>query len=333
LVSNPPAVTTAADVHLVWTIDCESTQSSIDDVCLGDRSVAGFCEVIREADMTATLFVLPEEARQLSRRFRELHSAGFEVGLHYHPHEDGHGDHCGAFGAEQQRRMYSGAIDRFAQALGFRPTTFRTGSFSANDSTFPVTESLGFESCSHSCPGRNMTALRSNWVGAPHAVHYAHHANRLLAADPPAGGTRGLVEVPMTTDPDSMIWSGTHPQDLRVELFDAKNQRFMIEKMLRRERARLLNSGGGAGGGGGGVAAIVALTHNVFDYSDPADFRTQTMRQMIADMRHLAGRLEVNLAAATIGGTADAFRASAAAGRAADVGAPPTPTPTMPTRR
>jgi peptidoglycan/xylan/chitin deacetylase (PgdA/CDA1 family) len=301
----PPAVTTFPNVHLAWTIDCESTQSSIDDVRLGERSVSGFCELLQEAGLTATLFVLPEDARQLSRRFRELASAGFEVGLHYHPHEDGHGDHCGAFTAEQQRRMYESAIDRFAQALGFRPTTFRNGSFSANDATFPVTHSLGFESCSHSCPGRNMTALRSNWVGATHAVHYAHEANRLLPGDRPADGTRGLVEVPMTTDPDSMIWSGTHPQDLRVELFDAKNQRFMIEKMLRRERDR-------AAAAADAVASLVVLTHNVFDYSDPADFSTQTMRQMIADKRELSDRLELEPVPSTIGATADAFRAAAA---------------------
>jgi peptidoglycan/xylan/chitin deacetylase (PgdA/CDA1 family) len=294
-------MTTCRRVHIAWTIDCESTQASVDDVRMGERSVAGFCELLHGAGMTGTLFVLPEEARQLSRRFRELHSAGFEVGLHYHPHEDGHGDHCGAFDAERQRRMYGDAIDRFSQAMGFRPRTFRTGSFSANDATFPVTHSLGFESCSHSCPGRNMTALRSNWVGATHAVHYAHHANRLLPGDPPADGTRGLVEVPMTTDPDSMIWSGTHPQDLRVELFDAKNQRFMIEKMLRRERERATASSDG-------VASLVVLTHNVFDYSDPADFRTQTMRQMIGDMRELSERLSIDLVPATIGKTADVFR-------------------------
>ena len=41
-----------------------------------------------------------------------------------------------------------------------------------------------------------------------------------------------------TTDPDSMLWSGRHPQDLRVELFDAKNQRYMIDKMIGREKAQ-----------------------------------------------------------------------------------------------
>jgi hypothetical protein len=105
----------------------------------------------------------------------------------------------------------------------------------------------------------------------------------------------------MTTDPDSMIWSGTHPQDLRVELFDAKNQRFMIEKMLRRERERATASSDG-------VASLVVLTHNVFDFSDPADFRTQTMRQMIGDMRELSQRLSIDLVPATIGKTADVFR-------------------------
>ena len=128
-------------------------------------------------------------------------------------------------------------------------------------------------------------------MGGPQHVHYANPANRLLE------GGLDLVEVPVTTDPDSMLWSGGHPQDLRVELFDGKNQRYMIDKMLAREKARPQP-----------VKAIVALTHNTFEYDDPANFRRQTMEKMISDFAELANRHDVNLIPATISQIAAAYR-------------------------
>jgi hypothetical protein len=192
--------------------------------------------------------------------------------------------------------MYGAAIRKFADALGVVPRAFRTGHCSANDATFPATAELGFRCCSHSMPGRNMKQLRSNWVGAPDHVHFAHPANRLLE------GGLDLVEAPITTDPSSMLWSGQHAQDLRVELFDAKNQRYLIDKAIAREKARPQP-----------VPALVALTHNIFEYDDPADFRRQTMEQMIRDFSELADRHEVRLQPATISQVAEAYRATAGA--------------------
>ena len=279
------------DIHVCWTIDCESTQPGIEDPNLGSRSIKGFVELISSAKLRATLFVIPSDAVVYSALLRELAGEDFEIGLHYHPQAAGYDDFCGAYTADQQRKMYSEAIKLFSDTLGFAPKTFRMGSGSANDATFPVMAELGFESCSDSFPGRNMTNLRSNWAGAPLHVHYAHPANRLLE------GGLDLVEVPITTDPDSMMWSGKHPQDLRVELFDAKNQRYMIDKILGREKQRPQS-----------VKAIVTLTHNLFEYDDPHDFRTQTMKQMIADFAELADKHQVNLIPATIGDIAAAYR-------------------------
>ncbi len=278
-------------IYISWTIDCEATQKAVSDIELGRRSISGFAELIPTANLKATLFVIPSDAVVYSALLCELAEKGFEIGLHYHPQEAGHGDFCGAYTAQQQRNMYAEAIKMFSDALGFAPKTFRSGSFSANDATTDVLAQLGFESCSISYPGRNMTNLRSNWAGAPQHVHYVNPANRLLE------GGLDLVEVPGTTDPDSMMWSGKHPQDLRVELFDAKNQRYMIDKMLGREKQRSQP-----------VKAIVALTHNIFAYDDSGDFRTQTMKQMITDFGELADKHQVNLIPATIGDIAAAYR-------------------------
>jgi peptidoglycan/xylan/chitin deacetylase (PgdA/CDA1 family) len=279
------------EVHICWTIDCEATQQGIANPELGRRSVRGFVDVVTAAGMRPTLFVLPGDATAYPQLLRQLAAEGVEIGLHFHPQEDGYDDYCGSFTAEEQYAMYSRARAQLADAIGFEPFAFRTGSCSANDATFPVTAELGFSACSHSMPGRNLIHLRSSWAGASARVHYAHAANRLLE------GELDLVEVPISTDPDSMLWSGGHPQDLRVELFDAKNQRYLIDKLIQREKAS-----------DGPCKAIVALTHNVFQFGDPSDFRGQTLGQMLADMAQLAERHEVLLRPSTISEVAAAYR-------------------------
>lgn len=281
------------EIYVCWTLDCEATQRAVNDVKLGCRSARGFVDLTMAAGMKATLFVLPGDARAYPKLLNKFAEEGVEIGLHYHPQEEGYVDFCGAYAAEQQREMYRTALRQFADAVGFEPRTFRTGSCSANDATFPITADLGFTSCSHSMPGRKMTTLRSNWSGAPDYVHYAHPANRLLE------GELDLVEVPLTTDPDSMLWSGGHPQDLRVELLDAKNQAYLIDKILQREKLRP-----------GPIKSIVALSHNVFRYDEPNDFRRQTFEQMLCDFAALAHHHEVLLKPATISEVAAAYRAS-----------------------
>jgi hypothetical protein len=294
-----------AEIQVCWTLDCEATQRSVMDVELGRRAINGFVDCVVGAGMRATLLAIPGDARAYAPLLRSLASDDVEIGLHYHPQEEGRDDFCGAYDAGEQRAMYAEGRRQFADALGFSPQSFRTGSCSANDATFPVTAELGFTSCSHSMPGRNMVNLRSNWVGAPDHVHFAHPANRLLE------GGLDLVEIPVTTDPDSMMWSGGHPQDLRVELFDGKNQRYLIDKMIDREKHRPKP-----------IKALVALSHNVFDFADRHDFRRQTLEQMLAACRESADRHEVCLRAATLSQLADRFRSAHAPGSQASRNGP-----------
>jgi len=282
------------DIHICWTLDCEATHQAVGDADLGARSIRGFVQLIRRANLRGTLFVLPSDAAAYPALLGDLAAQDCQIGMHYHPEVEGYDDFCGSYEGDQQRKMYGDGIKKFADAAGFAPKTFRTGSASANDATFPVVAELGFESSSLSMPGRNMTHLRSNWVDAPQHPHYANPANRLLE------GGLDLVEVPLTTDPDSMLWFGKHPQDLRVELFDAKNQYYLIDKVLGREKTRSQP-----------VKAIIVLTHNIFEYEDPGDFRHQTMKQMITDFARLADEQQVNLVPATIGQIAAAFRKAA----------------------
>ena len=279
------------DIYVCWTIDCEATKKASNDAEAGVRSINGFVELIAAAGLRATLFVLPGDAVAYPKVLADLRSENFEIGLHYHPQEEGYDDFCGAYTYQQQLQICKDAVNKFSDALGWMPDSFRTGSFSANDATYSVTAEVGCKQCSHSCPGRRMTPLRANWGEAPLHVHYANPANRMLE------GVLNLVEVPMTTDPDSMLWGGAHPQDLRIELFDAVNQRYMIDKILAREKAAQQP-----------VRAIVTLTHNLFEYDKPDNFRRHTMHQMIADFRTLADAHEVNLVPATIGDIGAAYR-------------------------
>jgi hypothetical protein len=281
------------DIYLCWNMDCEATQKIINDARLGIRAIRGFTDILNRADLHATLYVLPSDAAAYPQLLRDLDKERFQIGMHFHSQDEGYDDYCGAYSAEQQYKMYSDGIKKFSDALGFAPKAFRTGNCSANDATYRVTADLGFGSCSHSIPARNMTALRANWVDAPMYVHYAHPYNRLLE------GGLDLVEVPVTTDPDSMLWYGRHPQHLGVELFDAKNHRYMIDKVLGREKARSHP-----------VRVIGPSTHSLFHYDDPGDFRRQTMLQMIDDCAMLAEKHDVNLIPATIDRVAAAYRAA-----------------------
>lgn len=49
-----------------------------------------------------------------------------------------------------------------------------------------------------------------------------------------------FVDLPPTVDPDSRMWGGAQPLNLRVELVDAKNHWYTIDKAVRRQIAQRL---------------------------------------------------------------------------------------------
>ena len=118
-------------IYLSWTIDCEASQTAFNDTDKGMQAAKGFIELIASAKLKATLFVIPSDAAAYASVIKELANEGFEIGLHYHPQEEGYDDFCGAYTADQQRKMYTDAIKTFSDVLGFAPKTFRPGSCSA----------------------------------------------------------------------------------------------------------------------------------------------------------------------------------------------------------
>ena len=166
--------------------------------------------------------------------------------------------------------MIGEATDRYAQAMGYRPQSICIGYYSANDYTFPVIANAGYTQGSLSLPTRILPECASVWAGAPLDIHYTHAHNRLLP------GSLDLVNIPPTVDPDSRLWGGKQPQDLRIELVDAKNHWYTINKAVDRMVASDVP-----------VKYISATTHNTFDYSDPYDFRRETLMKVIEHIQNI----------------------------------------------
>jgi hypothetical protein len=103
--------------------------------------------------------------------------------------------------------------------------------------------------------------------------------------------------VPLTVDPDSRMWGGAHPQDLRIELVDAKNHWYTIKKEIDRKI-----------GNDSPVKYVMALTHNIFDYSNEHDFRRETLIKVIGHLKKIISSAGFEPSGATVKQIADDFR-------------------------
>jgi len=271
--------------------DCEATQKSVNDAALGERATSGLLEILGGEKLLGTFFVIPSDLEAHARLYRRAEREGHEVGLHLHPAELGYGEFCGVYGFDEQLEIIGKAAERFAQVMGRPPKTFCMGYGSANDHTYPALVELGFTHGKCSIPTRVLPECASVWAGAPLDMHYAHRFNRLLAGD------LDFVEIPSTLDPDSRHWGGKHPQDLRVELCDAKTHWYTIDKALKRQISARVP-----------VPYIQAVTHNTFDFSDAKNFRRETLLGIIQAARQLAGAHDCELVPATCADLAAEYR-------------------------
>ena len=203
----------------------------------------------------------------------------------------GYEEFLGVYGSDEQRKILSEATDRFAQVMGFKPISICIGYLSGNDYTFPVLSEIGFKHGDLTLPTRILPQCASIWAGAPLDIHYANAYNRILP------GTLDLVNVPLTIDPESRMWGGTHPQDLRIELVDAKNHWYTIKKEI--ERKLRSNSP---------VKYLMALTHNIFDYSKETDFRRETLTKVIQHAKNIVAAEGGKLLGGTMAKIAKEYR-------------------------
>jgi hypothetical protein len=274
-------------------IDCESTQHALNNPALGEHAIRGLGEVFAETDTKGTFFVIPGDIEVHTTIYRELEQQGHEIGLHVHAADQGYGEFLGDQNAETQRKILTEAMNRFAQAMGRKPASFCPGYLSANDFTFGVLEELGFSHGTVSCPTRNLPQCACVWGASPLDPRYPHRYNRVL------NGDVNFVDLPPTVDPDSRMWGGAHPLDLRVELVDAKNHWYTIDKSVRRQVGQNTP-----------IKQLHAITHNVFDYSDPKNFRRETYLGMVKAAREIAAREKLQFRAATLAEVAQAYRSA-----------------------
>jgi len=274
-------------------VDCESTRHSVGNPALGERALRGLQRILAQTNMKATFVVIPSDIRAHAAFYRELETGGHELGLHLHPAEMGYDEFLGVYSLDDQLAMLQTAADIFAQAFGRRPECFTPGYFSANDFTFPALEQAGLRHGTVSMPTRNLPQCACVWGSSPLDLHYPHRYNRCLAGDV------DFVDVPMTVDTESRLWGGAHPQDLRVELVDAKNHWYTIHK----NAARQVQAGAAVP-----VKYLKALTHNLFDYGDERDFRRETLLGIITAAKRICEQQRCELIPATTAAVATAYR-------------------------
>jgi len=272
-------------------IDCEATQFALQNPALGERAIRGLGEILEETGTKGTFLVIPGDIAAHASIYQELASAGHEIGLHYHPWIEGRCEFLGSEGPEAQRELLAEAIDRYAQAMGVRPYGFCPGYGSANDHTYGILEELGFTHGLVSIPTRDLPQCACVWGSSPLDPHYPHRFNKSLV------GNVNFVDLPPTIDPQSRMWGGAHPQDLRVELVDAKNHFYTIDKAVRRQFSTETP-----------LLQIHAVTHNVFEYGDPKNFRRETYFGIVEAARKIADREKAAFRAVTLSEMAVLYR-------------------------
>ena len=272
-------------------IDCESTQHAVKNPALGERAIRGLGDAFAETQTKGTYFVIPGDIEVHAHVYKELEQQGHEIGLHVHPKDMGYGEFLGAEGADTQRRILGEAVDRFAQAMGRKPLSICPGYFSANDFTFGILEELGFQHGAVSCPTRNLPQCAAVWASSPLDPRYPHRYNRIL------NGDVDFVDLPPTVDPDSRMWGGAQPLNLRVELVDAKNHWYTIDKTVRRQLTQRTP-----------IKQVHADTHNIYEYGEPGNFRRETYIGIVKGTRQIAEREKLTFQAATLAEVAAAFR-------------------------
>jgi len=105
----------------------------------GMRSIKDYQDMLRSWDYRATYFIHPELACAQPEFFRDLAKEGSALGLHLHTTKfSPEKQRCelGGLTADEQRRILGMAARMFERGIGFRPTLFRPGCFSANDATY-----------------------------------------------------------------------------------------------------------------------------------------------------------------------------------------------------
>lgn len=223
-------------IHVLFTLDCESI--AIRAAKDGPRSweqsaraIEGYCNRLLAAGFPATLFLAPQCVIEHTPLLEELADRGVELGLYLNPLQLDDGRYrsfLGSLPAQTQRDLIDRAAERFADAIGTRPRSFRPSKHSANADTYRLLYDLGFRQGSVAQPGFLLPRLGVEWEHVPHHPRYVDATNHEQVGDLP------FLDVPVTTDPDQRQINNL-PYELRVDAgsLDALHQP-VVERAIER---------------------------------------------------------------------------------------------------
>lgn len=264
-------------LYIVFTLDCQPAGTSKAPEGprrweQSSRSIDAYCAALHAAGYPVTLFLTPGCADMHAPFIEELAAGAVELALYVQPQslQGGYKRYFGQYDGEQQRDIVVAATSAFQDVIGRRPLSVRTDMFSANDATFAVLASLGFQQGSVSSPGRKVTKHAAVWVGAERDAHYASVDNRLAA------GSLPFLEVPVTTDADQLHGGISPALTLDAGTFQAWH-RPLIEGQLQRMELEATP-----------FRSLCVQARNSAGFHEPKDRARVALDEMIAYFRTLS---------------------------------------------
>ena len=302
----------AKTLRVMLTMDCERVRDS-EFYPAGPatwqesaRNISAFADVAEEYGFRVTFFSVPEAVEAHGDLFKKLLALGHEVALHLHPHTFRYGvnEYLGNLPYDRQVEILTEAVEAFTAVMGFTPTSFRPGHFSANADTFRALALLGFLRGSSAIPGRYMPGTGSDWrdwprrchyVGsvfeAPVTVHYLKPVGSLVHAARHMFrlGSRGFLldalrnaAMMVRRGKGDATMRGTMLADLRIE----SGSYSLTNEIIEAELARMQSEGQ--------LGVLTSVTHSYINYSERdygsrehAMSRRSHLTKMLGSLRRL----------------------------------------------
>jgi hypothetical protein len=245
-------------------------------------AVVAFAEALADQGLGGTFFLAPQALARMDSAVETVTAKHGELALLCHPQLANYQTYLGAYSFERQREIIGTSRKVWERHLGWPPSTFRPGFFSANDHTFHALCMEGFRQGSCSLPGRMDNEQCSMWF---RSYPFPHHADPL---DRRIQGTMEFLEFPVTSDADSAVHlrSETYtPRHLRIEETDIHAYaEDLIERQLElmHDDDVLLN-------------VLTFVTSNQVGWGHCHDPHVERLGNLCAMLREMADRHSVEL--------------------------------------
>jgi peptidoglycan/xylan/chitin deacetylase (PgdA/CDA1 family) len=281
------------EIRVVLTLDCERPNSETDakasgpkDYATGVHSTLGYVKIANDRGYPVTVFLHPEVAVSDPEVFKQLEAEGNPLALHLHPWRFSDGKYpaeLGGLSDDDARAVLSEATAIWQAAIGYRPTLFRGGAGSANDSTFRILSDIGFNGGSTSIPGRVYPDVHAIWAGANPDPHRANSTFRQLE------GNLEFAEMPISVDVSRQVHKNGRyfHWELRPDWDVAYED--VAYNIIKQVQSR-----------GAAVPVINMVTHNDHDFADPNDPHSRAFSLIIDSIERACERANVKPVASSV---------------------------------